>query len=393
MAPIPIISYMDPKGSKDGMFNAWVKLLGTTYLELFIQLGAIYFAFFIFDSFLYAMAKQVYSGTAYHPLTFVVMALAVFIFAKDAPKFIKQMLGLKDNGGKFFSAFGQALGLGAVALGTASSGISNATAKYQAYEGKGKASQIAHGVFGAFSGLAGGAYKSGQSWLKSKDGSFSDVMKTNRATNQANYANGLATAVGTVNAGLHSAFGTQNEYDRMTRKINAYENAANAWDKANSLLDTDKSPIAGFGGYSYDGTTADNIKDLNDLLGRMKTSGAKVTDLKACEEAIKKAKQLKCKQIATTSMGDLTESKHKQIKQQFEIMVQTAGAYSKEEEFVNAGLGKVKSQRDLFDTPGDFNNTKKGFSDIKEAAAVDKASSRYKRATDNARANKNKNNG
>ena len=31
IAPIPIISYMDPKGSKDSAFNSWVKTLTSTY--------------------------------------------------------------------------------------------------------------------------------------------------------------------------------------------------------------------------------------------------------------------------------------------------------------------------------------------------------------------------
>ena len=50
IAPIPIISYMNPKGSKDGAFNAWLKLLGTTYIELFIKLAVIYFVLHIAES-------------------------------------------------------------------------------------------------------------------------------------------------------------------------------------------------------------------------------------------------------------------------------------------------------------------------------------------------------
>ena len=42
VAPIPIISYIDPKSSKDGAFNKWLKTLTTTWIELFINLGILY---------------------------------------------------------------------------------------------------------------------------------------------------------------------------------------------------------------------------------------------------------------------------------------------------------------------------------------------------------------
>ena len=138
MAPIPIISYMDPKGSKDSAFSSWVKLLGTTYLELFIQVGVIYLAFGIINSFIdrfpelmsstvEGAASDILMAPSVIEWTFIIMCIALFIFAKDAPKFFKQMLGLKDNGGSFFSAFGTAMGLGASAVGA----IGSARAGYQ----------------------------------------------------------------------------------------------------------------------------------------------------------------------------------------------------------------------------------------------------------------------
>lgn len=46
IAPIPVISYIDPKSSKDGSFSKWVKTLTTTWLELFINLGILYLIVF-----------------------------------------------------------------------------------------------------------------------------------------------------------------------------------------------------------------------------------------------------------------------------------------------------------------------------------------------------------
>ncbi len=250
MAPIPIISYMDPKGSKDGMFNAWVKLLGTTYLELFIQLGAIYFAFFIFDSFLYAMAKQVYSGTAYHPLTFVVMALAVFIFAKDAPKFIKQMLGLKDNGGKFFSAFGQAMGLGVTAVSAVGSGVAGYRSSVAAdrtraqLEGKdpdvvsGRFHNRAKHVLAGFAGGIGGVVTGTGAALSAKDHNARAAWDAMQKQNAARMARGNdgSTLIGRMGSTVQAALTGEGQAAQLERDIAAMEARQKALDAISSRV-------------------------------------------------------------------------------------------------------------------------------------------------------------
>jgi hypothetical protein len=50
IAPIPIITYIDPKASKDSAFSKWGKTCISTYVDLFLRLAAIYFAIFIFDN-------------------------------------------------------------------------------------------------------------------------------------------------------------------------------------------------------------------------------------------------------------------------------------------------------------------------------------------------------
>ncbi len=118
IAPIPIISYMDPKGSKDSSFNSWVKSLTSTYLDLFIRLAVIYFVIYLIqDMIVNGVVINVGSG-AIGILSMIIIWIGLFIFAKQAPKFIKQVLGMKDDGGKLFGNFGAALGLGAAALGS-----------------------------------------------------------------------------------------------------------------------------------------------------------------------------------------------------------------------------------------------------------------------------------
>ena len=47
IAPIPIISYIDPNSSKNGMFKKWLQQVGSTWLSVFIRLAAFFFALFV----------------------------------------------------------------------------------------------------------------------------------------------------------------------------------------------------------------------------------------------------------------------------------------------------------------------------------------------------------
>ena len=137
IAPIPIISYMDPKGSKDSSFNAWVKALTSTYLDLFIRLAVVYFVIFIIQDMIVNGIVIDNSSGIIHILSIIIIWIGLFIFAKQAPKFIKQILGIKDDGGKLFSGFGEigaAVGMAAAIPGAIGSGIASARASRMADE-------------------------------------------------------------------------------------------------------------------------------------------------------------------------------------------------------------------------------------------------------------------
>ena len=99
LAPIPIISYIDPKSSKDGAFASWLKLSISTYIDLFIKLAMFYFVIFILSS-----ISDGESGFIAFPsvgiiqksyITIMIVVAAVF-FLMQAPKFIYGMLGIKS---------------------------------------------------------------------------------------------------------------------------------------------------------------------------------------------------------------------------------------------------------------------------------------------------------
>lgn len=99
IAPIPVISYIEPKSSKDGgMFSSWVKALTSTYLDLFLRLAIVYFVIFLIQDMIVNGFVINEAGGMVGIISFIFIMLGLFFFAKMAPKFIKDALGLKGAG-------------------------------------------------------------------------------------------------------------------------------------------------------------------------------------------------------------------------------------------------------------------------------------------------------
>ncbi len=98
LAPIPIISYIDPKSSKDGSFASWVKALTSTYLDLFIRLIIIFFVLFLVQEIINkrGLVLPIDKGIV-GAISTIFIIIGLFYFARTAPKFIKDSLGLKGN--------------------------------------------------------------------------------------------------------------------------------------------------------------------------------------------------------------------------------------------------------------------------------------------------------
>ena len=128
IAPIPIMSLMDPKGSKDGAFSKWWKSLATTFCDIFLKLGIVYMVIVfihlivnteggLFPNF---PSNSGFRGTYLS----ILLILGLIFFAKEAPKFLKESLGFKGEGGILddVKSVGKAAGLvagsGVAAVGT-----------------------------------------------------------------------------------------------------------------------------------------------------------------------------------------------------------------------------------------------------------------------------------
>lgn len=163
IAPIPIISYIDPKSSKDGPFNKWLKSVGSTWAELYIHLGIIYFVIYLVQEVINkkdsAIMKHIsgFNSTSREIYVVIFLILSLFFFAKKAPKFISDSLGLKSEGfGDIMKMAGSALGIGAAGIGIAGATVGAAAGNLgQTY----KDLRNAKGVGGVLGALARGAWR------------------------------------------------------------------------------------------------------------------------------------------------------------------------------------------------------------------------------------------
>ena len=183
IAPIPIISYMNPTGSKDSAFNAWVKTLTSTYVELFVHLAVIYFVISLIGGLMDNIKEVMYiqikenpgwGGSVLLEWTYIIMVIGLLIFAKNAPKFFKQALGIKGEG-SFFASFGTAMGIGTAAVRSVGSFAASARASKMSDETRAaygekdifgreinpnstfnKGKHAAAGIFGGFMGFKTG---------------------------------------------------------------------------------------------------------------------------------------------------------------------------------------------------------------------------------------------
>ena len=102
MAPIPIISHMSisaKEGKGEDAFNSWVRSLTSTYLELFIRLAIMYFVIYLIHDMI-ENGIVINTGTGIVGiLSFIFIVIGIFIFARQAPKFIEHSLGMKGSAG------------------------------------------------------------------------------------------------------------------------------------------------------------------------------------------------------------------------------------------------------------------------------------------------------
>lgn len=128
IAPIPIISYIDPKSSKDGMFKKWTKVCFSTYADVFVRLMAISFALFIINIIGKGEMTRISDPREFiklttHPFVKIFIMLGALLFAKQLPKLITDLTGIELSG-KFTMSPIKRVAEAPLIGGAASSGMS-----------------------------------------------------------------------------------------------------------------------------------------------------------------------------------------------------------------------------------------------------------------------------
>lgn len=174
IAPIPIISYIDPiKG--EGIFKKWLSNVGKTYADLFVRLIAIFFAIFIIQqvSANAGTLKDFNGNPIDNPFVIIFIIIGALMFAKQFPKLIQDITGISLDGKMQLNPFKkiseQALGGKAMvagvagAVGAGMAGVTNFGHRFASgiKNGQGFKGKVLGGLKGAgkgtLSGIAGAA--------------------------------------------------------------------------------------------------------------------------------------------------------------------------------------------------------------------------------------------
>ena len=284
IAPIPIISYIDPNSSKNGVFSKYIKALGKTWISLFIRLFSLYFAIFVIKEFNTNFVQdlgELHSSKFFITLFVIIGAL---MFAKQLPQLIEELFpGMKmgkmqlnpfkniaENavGGKLVT--GAAVGaaaMGARGLSLAGSnlyafgrnrhnlkkGIAEAEAKGDYDKAEKLKRQLKRNNFGravgtTFGGLAGGAVRGLKSGYNTgKSGSGNIFKGTKQDLQSGNTKRNNRAAINDYNAELKYQLkdGKISEDDYKNGKYNFWDrNVTENLDKASGVKNS-------YGGYGY----------------------------------------------------------------------------------------------------------------------------------------------
>lgn len=237
IAPIPIISYIDPiKG--EGIFKKWLSNVGKTYADLFIRLIAIFFAIFIIQQVATQPALKDFNGNPIdNPFVIIFIIIGALMFAKQFPKLIQDITGISLDGKMQLNPFKKISeqaagikGISAVAAGTAG-GLLTAGGnlahrianRKDDLKNKGKL-RTAGGFFtstlaGAASGFVHSsrqAYSSGKMFQGVKKGI--EEANTHRTEREIGRENG-ATAFGILKAKAQDAIGLPTDYQKSRVQI------------------------------------------------------------------------------------------------------------------------------------------------------------------------------
>ena len=255
VAPVPIISYINPPKQGGGAFDNWTKSLISTYVDLFviqiIMNGGMNNIF----------GSNVQGFTFTSGIAFIFIILGILVFMRQAPQFIKDILGIKGK------PMGN-VGLSSMMAGTASllGGAGLAGAGVAAMGAFGAASQAAAQGKPAPSGWAAGRDLAAQ--LKTGDSKAKGGLINNLQDNLARRAGiRMAGKYGVSNSKLEKE--KKNMYDWQDEVAIRDNMAERGWDK---LTNQEKLKVAAY--YRQKNKISADQELTNDQVQELQATGA-----------------------------------------------------------------------------------------------------------------------
>lgn len=262
IAPIPIISYIDPNKG-EGVFKKWLSTVGKTYADLFIRLIAIFFAIYIIQI---ITAKgslvDLNNQPINNPFVVIFIILGALMFAKQFPKLIQDITGISLDSKMQLNPFkrvrDEALGgkaMTAAAAGLAGAGLTaggnllhrgaNFKKDWKSNGGGAKGfaktalGMAGSSVAGAASGLwntSRQAYSSGKITQGIAKGM--EKANTNRTQREIGQEEG-ATSIGIMKAKAADKLGLETEGQRMKREVENTKNIKKSMDSVDQFIESD----------------------------------------------------------------------------------------------------------------------------------------------------------
>lgn len=309
LAPIPISSYVFNK-EKLGKF---AKMAVSVYLDLFIRMIVIYFIVFAIEKITSAgILKDIGGGDLFRTIIAnVAIIIGLLMFAKNAPKFITDLLGLENvTSDDMKSMFTRAGGLFGATVGAGKSFISSrANARNEALKDAGltrdelkkkprkerheaikkamtdynKKQGFGHGIYGRAFRSAGSAYGTGfyQSYIKGQG--YKETFGASDRSGQKSYeldkalVDNKKTHMDYYKEVAKRRVGINSDLDVLNTEIEAGKNAS---DKSNAALSYVTANAKKFATARYDASTLSSLQsDISVKFGDMYDSATNTLKL------------------------------------------------------------------------------------------------------------------
>lgn len=323
LSPIPAISYIDPKSSRDGMFANYVKVLTSTYLDLFLRLAIIYLVIFIIAD-IAQNDQTIFQGPS-GGVAKVIVYVSLLFFASQAPKFIMQSLGIKSRG--------TGLGFGASLLGGALSGAISGYAT--------------GGAWGALTGLATGAKAGSQNQWAAQNGQNPNVSATQAArdrvaqNNTGNYNAKGRSLTSMVGSRIGNKIKGMDRSDVDTAKDNMYYLEGKARSAQNDFTNNIDGVVDAPNSSKWSDLAKQDQKAVENATKAVTTAKRNLEALKmqaSAGAAVDIVDFNKAQKAVTDAEIALTDAQQKQQKD-----------YNDYNNFINAEYGKAKKHYEIGD--------------------------------------------